>query len=135
MHRYRRKYEERNEDLFNRSKILKNPDKKSMLDLVKEKPDTEVKIFRGILSGQDFYFWGEQNLLHEDVLQHMNLPKTSITIEIDFSEYPIEIRLSATNDRLNNISKLPAEKQRQIVMENPQIQKLFSSGMQKAYYI
>lgn len=109
------------------NELLKNPTLKEIINLIKQIPSTDLKMGRAILYSENMYFWVDPSVLHHVIIEEEHLPKTSITLEMDFSESPIEIRLSVTNKKLNNIYKLDKEKQVKIIMEHPIIEKLFGS--------
>lgn len=138
-----------NEETYHKLKkqgsILKDPSLKDLMELVKKIPEEDMKIVKAVIARDDVFAWTDLNLEHHIVIEQENLPKSSITLEIDFSESPIEIRLSVTNKKLNNIYELPKEKQAVMVMEHPQVEKLFGkydkeknltdkSGMYKATF-
>lgn len=130
MRRYQRLYE----DLLieaglatyekNKDNIVKNPNKKQISELLNKVPEGFLKTLRAILYN-DLYVWSAPDLLHEAVMEHNNIDHNAATLEFDFSESPIRISLSATNDKINKLAQLPVEKQTELVMTNPRIEAIF----------
>ena len=125
---YLQRFPEAGKDVYDKyqSNIRVNPSKQDIRKLLAEVPEGFLPVLRGILHN-DLLIWSRPELLHEYVMEHRGMPRDSATLEFDFSSSPVEIRLSATNARMNAIGKLEHSKQADLVMGDPHVAAIFGA--------
>lgn len=123
---YLQRFPEAGKDTYDKyqSGIRVNPSKQEIRKLLAEVPQGFLPVLRAVLHN-DLLVWAQPELLHEYVVEHRGMPRDSATLEFDFSESPVEIRLSATNARMNAIGKLERDKQADLIMNDPHVVAIF----------